>query len=59
MKYLLAKRLYDSTEAEIKLSNPNIGYIKRAALIFYVLEKRHGKDMADEILDSVFENEIN
>ena len=57
MKYTLAKRLYNTAESAAKKAN-NRCFIDRAIKIEEILECLYGEGMADEILESVFENEI-
>jgi len=54
----LALRLYNSAERAVKSQFPNLDYFKRAELIIEELNHRFGEDMADLILDTVYEIEV-
>ena len=58
MKTAEATRLYNKAEREIEKINYERCYIDRAIDIVEYLEKVHGDETADEILELVFENEI-
>ena len=60
MKTTEATRLYDNAEEIVKEKYPlyTINYLERARKIDEELTKIHGEDIASEILDLVFENEI-
>jgi len=60
MKTTEATRLYDEAEKIVKEKHPlyTINYLERARKIDEELTKIHGEDIASEILDLVFENEI-
>ena len=60
MKTQQATRLYNKAEAIVKEKYPlyTINPIERARKIDEELTEIHGEDMADEILELVFENEI-
>ena len=54
-----AKKLYVEAERAVKEINNNRCFIDRAIDIIDYLEKIYGDEVADEILEVVFENEIN
>ena len=54
-----ATRLYNEAEREVEAVNSKRCFIDRAMDIAEYLEKKHGDETADEILELVFENEIN
>ena len=53
-----ATRLYNEAEAELESINGKRCFIDRAMDITEYLEKKHGDEVADEILELVFMNEI-
>ncbi len=53
-----ATRLYNQAEEKVKSINSNMLFIDRAIKIADYLEKMYGDQMADEILEFVYENEI-
>jgi hypothetical protein len=58
MKTSEATRLYNAAEKELETINGKKCFIDRAMDIVEYLEKKHGDEIADEILELVFENEI-
>lgn len=54
-----ATRLYNEAEKEIETINSKRCFIDRAIDISEYLKKMHGDETADEILELVFENEMN
>jgi hypothetical protein len=58
MKTIDATRLYNTAERAINRKYPDIGYIQRGIKIAEFLTKIYGEDLADEILELVFEHEI-
>ena len=54
-----ATRLYNEAEKQIESINTKRCFIDREIDIAEYLEKVHGDETADEILELVFENEIN
>lgn len=58
MKTKEATRLYNEAEREVQKINAKRCFIDRAIDIVEYLEKMHGDEVADEILELVFENEI-
>jgi len=54
-----ATRLYYKAEIELEKANGRRTFIDRAMDINEYIERLYGEEMADEILDLVFENEIN
>lgn len=54
-----ATRLYDKAEEAVKKINAKRCFIDRAIAITDYLEKMYGDETADEILELVFENEVN
>ena len=58
MKTSEATRLYNEAEKELEVINGKRCFIDRAMNIIEYLEKKHGDEIADEILEFVFENEI-
>lgn len=54
-----ATRFYNEAEREIEAINSKRCFIDRAMDITEYLEKVHGDEIADEILELVFENEVN
>lgn len=58
MKTARATRLYNEAEKELEVINGKRCFIDRAMDIMEYLEKKHGDEIADEILELVFENEV-
>jgi hypothetical protein len=58
MKTAEATRLYNEAEKELESINSKRCFIDRAMDICEYLEKKYGDEMADEILELVFENEV-
>ncbi len=59
MKTREATRLYNEAEQAVERINSNRCFIDRAIDIEEYLTKIHGDEVADEILELVFDNEIN
>jgi hypothetical protein len=53
-----ATRLYNAAEKEIESINAKRCFIDRAMDILEYLEKKYGDEIADEILELVYENEV-
>jgi|GEM_PF-4579164 len=58
MKAAEATRLYNEAEAELESINGKRCFIDRAMDITEYLDKKYGDEVADEILELVFNNEI-
>lgn len=59
MKPIEAKRLYNKAERAINEINSNRCFIDRAIKIDEYLTKMYGDEVADEIIELVFIDEIN
>jgi hypothetical protein len=58
MKAIQAKRLYNEAERAVKKINSNMLFIDRAIKIDEYLERMYGDEVADEVLELIYEIEI-